>query len=46
MIIEWPMTPGPLSKILDEDRIGFIEEHGSRDRPVRNGKKKRKGRKK
>lgn len=36
------MTTGPLSKILDEDRIGFIEEHGSRDRPV----KKRKGRKK
>jgi len=36
------MNRGPLSKILDEDRIGFVDEHGSRDRPA----KKRKGRKK
>lgn len=26
------MTPGPLSKIIDENRLGYVEEHGSRDR--------------
>lgn len=30
-----------LAKILDEDRIGFVAEHGSKQRPA----KKRKGRK-
>lgn len=28
----------PLSKIIDERRIGFVAEHGSRDRPVNGGK--------
>jgi len=24
-----------LSKIIDEDRIGFVKEHGSKKRPVK-----------
>jgi hypothetical protein len=32
------MTPGPLSKILPEKRLGYVEEHGSRDRPVKRRK--------
>jgi hypothetical protein len=31
--------PGPLSKILNEPRKGFVAENGSKKRPV----KKRKG---
>jgi hypothetical protein len=27
--------PDPLSKILNEKRLGFVAEHGSRDRPVK-----------
>jgi hypothetical protein len=34
------MTPGPLSKIIDEKRLGYVEEHGSRDRPVKKGRRK------
>lgn len=33
------MTADPLSKILDEDRIGFVAEHGSRDRPLKKRKR-------
>jgi hypothetical protein len=28
----------PLSKIINQRRIGFVAEHGSRDRPVKGAK--------
>jgi hypothetical protein len=28
------MDPSPLSKIINECRIGFVAKHASRDRPV------------
>lgn len=31
----------PAFKLLDEDRIGFVEEHGSRDRPLRKRRRRK-----
>jgi len=33
------MPADPLAKILDEDRIGFVDEHGLRDRLVKKREK-------
>jgi hypothetical protein len=33
------MTPDPLSKIIDEKRLGYVEEHGSRNRPLKKRRK-------
>lgn len=40
------MIPDPLAKILDEDRIGYVAEHGSRDHPLKKRKGKGKGKQK
>lgn len=33
------MPASPLNKILNEKRLGFVQEHGSRERPIKEAKR-------